>query len=59
MQVQDADNTWHLATAPGGESGAYFVGGRKSRPVAEAADAALQDRMWALWEEQTGQRFRL
>ncbi|KAI8474156.1 MAG: short-chain dehydrogenase-like protein [Monoraphidium minutum] len=59
IEVGDANNTWSLAAAPGGESGAYRVGGRAARPVPAAADAGLQERLWALWEEQAGERFRL
>jgi hypothetical protein len=57
--VKDADNTFQLASNPRGESGAYYIGGRPARPVAAAADPDLQDRMWALWEEQTGRKFRV
>jgi len=60
-QVRDANNTFQLAADPGpcGENGAYFIGGRKSRPVAAAADEKLQDAMWKLWEEQCCCAFRL
>lgn len=61
IQVRDADNTWALCADPGpqGGSGGYLISGRGSRPVAEAADRGVQDRMWALWEEQCGCKFRL
>lgn len=57
--MRDANNTFALATGGSGGSGRYFVGGREARPVAPAADEPLQERLWALWEEQTGQAFRL
>ncbi|KIZ00681.1 hypothetical protein MNEG_7280 [Monoraphidium neglectum] len=59
VAVRDADNTFQLATNPGGESGKYYVSGRRARPVSDAADPELQDHLWALWEQQTGAEFWL
>lgn len=56
-QVRDADNTFALAAAAAPGSGGYYVGGRAARPVGPAADARVQDELWALWEQQTGGPF--
>jgi hypothetical protein len=60
-QVRDANNTFELAADPGprGLSGQYYASGRASRAVPAAQDEGLQERMWALWERQTGRPFRL
>ena len=58
-QVGDADNTFQLASSHSGDSGAYYIGNRRARPVAAAADEALQERLWALWEQQTGANFKI
>jgi len=57
VDVSEADDTFWLATAPGerlAASGGYFVGRRRARLVAAAADGEVSDRLWALWREQTG-----
>jgi NAD(P)-dependent dehydrogenase (short-subunit alcohol dehydrogenase family) len=61
IDVSTADNTYALATAPASAAGSgnYFISARQARPVAAAADPEVQERLWALWEEQTGQRFRI
>ncbi|GBF93593.1 hypothetical protein Rsub_06313 [Raphidocelis subcapitata] len=61
IEVRDANNTFELAADPGprGLSGQYYVSGRASRPVPAARDEALQERLWALWERQTGRQFQL
>lgn len=53
---QDANYELKAATDPSlaGVSGAYLVGGRESRAPAVAHDAAAQQRLWALLEQQTG-----
>lgn len=57
IDVARAEDTTWLATAPRsalGATGGYFVGRRRARLVAAAADGATVDRLWALWREQTG-----
>ncbi len=56
MNVDQADNTFHLATQLEllRRSGRYYVGLCERRPPAVAEDPEVQDRLWALWEEQVG-----
>ena len=57
--LQAANYELQAASDPAlsGVSGAYFVGGRQTRAPAVAYDAAAQQRLWRLLEEQTGARW--
>eukprot|EP00873_Tetraselmis_striata_P025832 jgi/Tetstr1/446096/TSEL_033696.t1 len=57
IPVTSATNEFHLATGEDGVSGQYYVGKQQRRAPAPSYDASLRRQMWALWEEQTGQRF--
>lgn len=57
--MSEADNTFRLASGAAPGSGGYYVSGRAARPVGPAADERVQDELWALWERQAGQEFRL
>mmetsp|Transcript_11121 Transcript_11121/g.20049 ORF Transcript_11121/g.20049 Transcript_11121/m.20049 type:complete len:269 (-) Transcript_11121:279-1085(-) len=57
IPISSASNEFDLATAEDSSTGEYFVNNQKRRAPKPAYDAALRQRTWQLWEDQTGQRF--
>jgi hypothetical protein len=59
IDVSTANHTYDLATSEAlrSASGEYYVGGRVARPPSVAEDAQLQERLWRIWEQQTGATF--
>lgn len=56
IPVSTADSEYKLITDPtlANMSGQYLVGNRPQHVPSAAANAHNQDRLWKLWEEQTG-----
>ena len=46
IDLNDANDTWKVATQAGEDSGVYYVGGSPYRPPAVALDVGAQDRLW-------------
>jgi len=56
IPLSDADSEHWLATSPAveGVSGRYFVSDREAPSPRVSYDVGVQERLWAMWERQTG-----
>lgn len=59
IPIEQADDEFYLATHPdvGNISGEYFIRRQISRPPSVARDAAIQQRLLRILEQQTGEKF--
>ena len=55
IDLNDANDTWKVATQAGEDSGVYYVGGSPYRPPAVALDVGAQDRLWETLADQAKQ----